>query len=603
MEPASPLSPSEPVPDRADGPPPPGRPRFWRDPWVLGVAAVVLLALGLRLWGIRYGLPFAYTLDERSHFVPRAVGFFADGTLDPRYQLNPSGLIELIAAGLWLTHHGDVVQTWQTDPGAVWEVARVVSALVAVAAVALLAAAGARLFDRAVGLLAAGILATAFLPVFYGHLALNDAPSLAPTALALLGIGGILRGGRLRSYALAGLGVGLGVGLKYNAGFILLPVLTAAAVHAWPGRDERIAAAKGLLLAGVAALAGFAVADPYALLHPGFFRSELQHLSDYTAGGLLLGETQTSGFRYYAWSLGWGLGIVPVLMAAVGGVLLVVRARARALVLLPAVVLFVLLVGSQGRYFARYVMPIFPVLCLLAAVGAMWLVRAAAERAPRARWAITAAVVALVVGQGLLSSIHVDRVLARQDTRTTARAWMQAHIPAGATILVEPSVPKEWYRDGGLPGEEGSRAGYRWNRFVRTGEDIRALARRHPGARRTADFANYEYTLFPGLIDFYRRKGVCWIVSASSQSGRAFRNPGRVPGAIAYYKALEREADKVLEVSPFGGPGQGPRDYAGPEHYFQYDLAFNYQPQEFKVPGPVMRVYRLSGGRCGPRTS
>ena len=42
-------------------------------------------ALLLRLWGIRYGLPFAYNIDERSHFVPRAVGLFTKGTFDPHY--------------------------------------------------------------------------------------------------------------------------------------------------------------------------------------------------------------------------------------------------------------------------------------------------------------------------------------------------------------------------------------------------------------------------------------------------------------------------------------------------------------------------------------
>ena len=51
--------------------------------WALAIAAIVLGALALRLWGIRWGLPFAYNLDERSHFVPRAVGYFREGTLDP----------------------------------------------------------------------------------------------------------------------------------------------------------------------------------------------------------------------------------------------------------------------------------------------------------------------------------------------------------------------------------------------------------------------------------------------------------------------------------------------------------------------------------------
>jgi len=138
-----------------------------RDPWLLAVGGVLVLALILRLWGIRYGLPFAYNLDERSHFVPRAVEFFRSGSINPNYQLNPSGLIEWIALALAVVHrssHG-VVTTWATDPGSVWFTARVASALLATAAIGLLYLAGARFFGRGAGLLAAAILATAFLPV------------------------------------------------------------------------------------------------------------------------------------------------------------------------------------------------------------------------------------------------------------------------------------------------------------------------------------------------------------------------------------------------------------------------------------------------------
>src|SRR4029079_16941504 len=129
-----------------------------------------------------------------------------DHSLDPDYQLNPSGLIEWVAGALALIHlsPGAVVDAWREDPGQVWTVARLASALLSTLAVGLIYVAGRRLFDRWVGLLAAAILATAFLPVHYGHLALNDAPSLAPTLLSLIGVAGIVRGGRLRDYALAG---------------------------------------------------------------------------------------------------------------------------------------------------------------------------------------------------------------------------------------------------------------------------------------------------------------------------------------------------------------------------------------------------------------
>ena len=39
--------------------------------------------------------------------------------------------------------------------------------------------------------------------------------------------------------------------------------------------------------------------------------------------------------------------------------------------LIPATLLFFLVIGSQGRYFARYGMPVYPLLALLAGAGAV----------------------------------------------------------------------------------------------------------------------------------------------------------------------------------------------------------------------------------------
>ena len=61
--------------------------RLWA--WC-GLALVLCVALGLRLWGIKEGLPYVYNIDEAGHFVPKAVTMFSDG-LNPRYFVNPPG--------------------------------------------------------------------------------------------------------------------------------------------------------------------------------------------------------------------------------------------------------------------------------------------------------------------------------------------------------------------------------------------------------------------------------------------------------------------------------------------------------------------------------
>ena len=58
--------------------------------WAWPALALVLIAgLGLRLWGIRQGLPYVFNIDEGDHFVPHAVRMFEEGTLNPHYLANP----------------------------------------------------------------------------------------------------------------------------------------------------------------------------------------------------------------------------------------------------------------------------------------------------------------------------------------------------------------------------------------------------------------------------------------------------------------------------------------------------------------------------------
>ena len=88
----------------------------------------------------------------------------------------------------------------------------------------------------------------------YSHFALNDVPTLAPLAAALVGIAGIYRTGRTREYVLAGLALGVAIATKYQAGIVLVTLVAAAfaspVVHA---RVRNLALALGLLVAGFVA--------------------------------------------------------------------------------------------------------------------------------------------------------------------------------------------------------------------------------------------------------------------------------------------------------------------------------------------------------------
>ena len=551
--------------------------RHWA--WV-GLAVVLAGGLGLRLWGIRQGLPYAYNADEADHFVPHAIEMFGHD-LNPKYFANPPAYTYVLHYLFAVAYGGStgVRHALAMHPTDVFTLARVTAALLGTLALWLLYATGARLFGRGVGLLAAAIEAVAFLPVFYAHLALNDVPTLAPLTLSLLGSAGVLRCGRARDYLLAGVGLGLACASKYTAGIVLVPFAAATAagyLQAQPNAGRR--ALGGIALAGVSALAAFLIANPYALLDYSSFHAELVHQSSLSAEAQgKLGAPHNGGLAYYLWTLTWGLGWAPAL-AALGGALSVWR-RERALgwLLVPAPLLYLAFMGLQERYFGRWLLPIFPILCLLAALFALQLIDVVARRRPRLRVAATALLVAVMLAQGLIYSIHSGRVLARADTRNLTRAWMLAHIPAGAPIVVEPVAPNGW--------------GTRWNKYPSLISRISLTGSLEPAVTAKIGIEDYERSLAPALIAYYRAHGYCWVVSGSTESGRAFADPGAVPLALAYYRALARTGEVVYRVSPYAS-GQGPVA-------FDFDWSFDYYPLAYRRPGPTMTVYRLHGGRCG----
>jgi 4-amino-4-deoxy-L-arabinose transferase-like glycosyltransferase len=573
--------------------------RFWlafrRVQRALLLGLILVAGFVLRVWNNDYGLPFIYSIDESAHFTSRAVEMFWQD-LDPGYYQNPAAYTYLIygalrvlygPVGLLHLSYANVTEQFDKDPGDIWIVARTLAALLCMAGVAATYAAARRLWGAREGLVAAAVLAFAFLPVAYSRVAVTDVGSLMGVALALLFAVRAAEDGRTRDYVLAGAAAGLAISFKYTAGLVLAALAVAALRRL---RAEGARPVAGLALSGLAAAVVFALLNPYVFGSLGDWWSDLRDQADVAAQDPKPGQ-ESGGLSYYLDSLTWGLGWAGIAAALAGAVLVLRRDLTRGLVLVVMPVLLFAYLATQSRYFGRWLLPAYPALALLASVAVV----RAAELAPR-RWqvAATASLTLAVIAQPLLADVRTARVLGREDTLSQAHDWLDDNYPPGLRVSIEPAVPGRYFRsnpEGRIPDwltrcpRQADWTEPGWSYLAAGGERVcdqykpGLFVRPDGGVRASA----YHAVLRPSVIDDYRLYGYCLVMTVNVVRDRALESGDRQ--ARAYYERLERDAELVREFSPY-------KDGADPVP-FSFDLSYNYYPGAYERPGPTVRIYRL----------
>jgi hypothetical protein len=543
--------------------------RRWPVAAAVALAAVVTSALVLRLWSISHGLPFVYNPDEELHFVPKAVKM-VDGDLNPHYFQNPPGLTYLLQLVFRLRFRegfpfsaGGLRPAFLSDPTAAFVTARVVVALLGTLTVGLTAWAGSRLFCRRAGIVAAAIMAVAFLPVFYSKQALNDVAALAPITVALVGCLSAWRRGRPRDWVLAGAAVGVAAATKYTAGAMVITIGLAALFRLLAGQDRARASALALVSAGAALAVAYVALNPFSLLDFDAFFGPVLGQARQAGDVVKLGQEDLPGWLYYLWTLTWGFGWLPLAAAAVGGVLLLRADARRGLLVLAFPVVLLVFLSLQARWFGRWLLPVYPALSVLAGYAVTRAADAVRARSGSPGWhrAVLVGLAGLLLVQGTVASVRVDRVLGRTDTRELARDWLERNLPPGSRVVIEPFIPAGFLSGGAL--------------------EAPPRYRQYPVRR---PFAAYTKRLAPRLIDAYRRGGYCWVVVGSHQKDRGLK--GGLANARAYYQRLDASSRQVVVLSPY-------RSGARPVE-FNFDLSFNYLPSAYQRPGPLIQIHRLA---------
>jgi 4-amino-4-deoxy-L-arabinose transferase-like glycosyltransferase len=536
---------------------------------------ILAVALALRLWGISFGLPHRYHIDE-PYSVLGALRT-ASGDFSPRYPVNSPNLWEFIllleygamfAVGIarqMYTSVGDFAASYRVDPTWFYLLARGTSALLGTATVVVVYQTARDIYrDRWAGLLAALFLAVAFLHGRDSHYAVADALVVFVTTAGVYLWVRYAQGGGLRALTLGSSLVGIAVGLKYRPIGLVVGLLAAVLLH--PKALESTCACgrgflKQLLAAGIALVAGYFVGFPGLFISVDLFRWHLNQAFAQAGSGFegwLLGPSPS--WLFYLRSLEWGVGL-PLLILAVGGVILALRRRQPGeLTVLGSAAGFYLGISVLTTYFSRYALSLHPLLVVFAAgcvsATAGWMQK---------RWPMAGRVASVVLVVGILiipaaRLMRHDYLLTQTDTRTLVLRWIEANVPEGASIAVD------WPVHGpplSVPGDH------------------------EPDSSRVYEVA---FLGGKGLSDhsiwWYRDQGFDYLIASSFIYDIPLTDRQEGAERQAFYASLDEEFTLVQEVRPY-------RDGAEPPFVFDEMYGPLVSSWQRERPGPTIKIYRM----------
>jgi hypothetical protein len=568
------------MPESDASPPPPRALRHWL------LLAILALAAMLRGLGLGFGLaphggdPVLHPLarPDEQYLWSHALGIYA-GDPNPHFFLYPSLFMYVLAGAdalyallgsLFAGSREAVEAAWLYDPRALIWIDRGVVAAIGALTTLLVYRLVAETFGRREGLVAALLIALAHLHVRDSRFGVTDVPLAALACLVLREALRIERLGRWRDYAAAGGLAGLALSIKYSGAVLAAPIVAAHLLR--PGAFAPRALAR---LAGALALVpvGFLIGTPFALLAWGEFREGvLEQLAAQASPTWLGVDLGPGGWQHLRFTLWHGLG-PPLLLASLAGFGVGLRRAPRAaLVWLAFAVPYFALFARGQLAFARYMVPLVPLLCATAAVA----IGTATSRLPRARLAAALALALLLALPSLREAIDGGRLLARTDSRVLAAAWLRDRVAPDDTLLMVGAV----FADPPLV-LRGRKAYDPFAWPPRFWADRLELPR-------GPELLRVRNGMDPALDALVREERVSWVVVAES--------PLQAYGPTV---SLERRLADFRRVATFEGVGRDPR--------MRFDLqdAF-YAPfagaRHAPRPGPNLHVYlryaaRRGGGR------
>lgn len=250
----------------------------------------------------------------------------------------------------------------------------------------------------------------------------------------------------------AGLGYGLALGTKFSAVPLALPLLVAVGLR-WSRQRNFLDAFCLLVFASSIAILIFLLVEPYALLDFNDFSHLVMQEGDIARGVIDVPYTrQFAGTIPYLYEgqnmVLWGMGVTLGCSAVAALLWFIWRAlRCNAgswLVVLSWVLVYSTIIGSFYTKYMRYLLPVYPLLTLMAAAGVLTLVRHLQWSKPgfllrhnRALPLLGACLLVSVLAGTIFQGLTLLNIYSMSNTRIHASLWIYHNLPPGSVLTYE----------------------------------------------------------------------------------------------------------------------------------------------------------------------
>jgi hypothetical protein len=522
--------------------------------------AVLLFALTLRLYGLRWGLPSVYEEAVPLKTAWEMWGWSGEHgpVLNPHFFNYPSLVIYLHflvqgityvamrAAGM-VAGAADLNIRYLSDATPFVTVGRLLSTAFGVGTVGMVYLIGRRFYGAVVAATAAFVLATSAFHIERSQMIEVDVPLAFFVALSLWTMLRLVESPTARRYVAAGAVVGLATSTKYTGVLLLFPLVVAHFVAQCAGRKKH-----GLLaVAVVAAVTALFATSPYLILDAGAARHDLGVEHSHVLAGHF-GSEDASSLAFYARALTRGVAGWLVSLLAAGGIVLTLRRRSPySAVLLGFLAPYLFVLLTSRLHAERYLLAALPALLVLAGVALEFLSeRTRSLPGLGSSYAVPGAVALALLVAGAIG--HASRVRTfADDPRTVAHAWIESNVPRGSYIVSEFYGPELFAADAFLRIQPDKRQTLLALLGSRPMYAVQRLQMFQTSAEQSAIF--YD-------LDLYRNAD--YVIVCDAVRNRYRSSPQRYHAQVQFYDRLERE---FVDTEEFGD-NQAIAIYRNPAH-------------------------------------